>query len=528
MTRARRSFVLTSAIATVVVGLVGIPAAHADTSITVTPTSGLADPQDITIQLAGFALDPFASLQVAECGNAYANLDPLPARPNVTPGVLNSRDCEPIGFLSQGTLTSSPVTVAGLTAADPTVHQTGIGTGNRSCITAPGVAPCFVYLSTSVNLPPFPATDITFANAFPAGSEPAATATTVAPIGSPVALGKTAHALVHVTTSDPSLRPDGSVQVFEGETLLGTADLDNNAYANIAIGVPTLVPHDLTAEYSGNGSFAPSATPTPATLSIVGVNNISIGDASIIEGDAPVLRSIVFPVVLSKPSATPVLVNYSVVATGANPATIGLSKTPGTQVVAQAKTLTFRPVLSTGVTGTVRYVTVRIYGDTNDDGDHTFAVQLALNPLDTSGYVLRRPTGNGLIIGDDAPTASAPVVSIGTASVPEGDVGGAKALKVSVTMSRSSLVTVTVPVVVAAGTAVHGTKLNGDWGGGVLRKVVFRAGQVSKIVAVSAFPDTNDELDKTVNLTLGTPLTTDATVSLGSNDTAVGTILSDE
>jgi len=513
--------------ATMVVGLVSIPAAHADTpAMTVTPATGITDPQEVVVQISGFTPDPFASLQIAECGNAYANLDPLPAPPTVTPGVLDSKDCEEIGFLSQGTLTSSPATVAGLTTgSNPTVHQTGIGTGDRACITADGVPPCFIYVSTSVNLPPFPLTDIEFANAMPTGSAPAATTTTVTPIGSPVAIGKIAHALVQVSTADPTLTPDGTVQVFAdgGATPVGTGDLGTDATVSVPIGSPTLGDHTLTASYVGNGSFAGSASTTPSALSITGVNNVSIGDASIVEGNSLVLRTLVFPVVLSTLPTTPVLVNYAVVAAGTNPASIGTVKTPGAQVIAQAKTLVFKPGPAT-----VKYIAVKVFGDTLNLGDKTFAVQLTMNPLDTSGYVIRRGTGNGLIIDDDNPTVLSPVVSIGSSSVPEGDFGGPKALKFAVTLSSPSSATITVPIQVSSGTAVHGTKVTGDWAGAINRKLVFRPGQVSKIIAVSIFPDTVSELDKTVNVKLLPLVTTDGTAALGPQFQAVGTILSDE
>jgi hypothetical protein len=511
-----------------VAGLVGMPAAHASGgSITVAPATGISDPGDIQVTLDGFTHNALANVQIAQCGNAYANLAPLPARPPVTFGVLDERDCEPIGFLSQGNMNTSPVNVAGLTDTNPTVHQTGIGQGNRSCIPAPpAVAPCFVYVSTSVNLPSFPETDITFANLTPTSSDPAATTTTVTPVGSPVAVGKIAHAYVQVTAADPSLRPDGTVQVFEdgSATPAGSADLDANGTASVAIGSPSLGLHTLTASFGGNGSFAASSTTTSSTLSIVPANNVSIGDATIIEGDSHTLRNIAFPVVLSTPSTlAPVVVNYSVVPLAPNPPTIGKATDAGTQVVAQAKTLIFKPN-----TQTVKYITVKVFGDTQDLGDETFGVQLTMSPLDTSGYVIRRGLGNGLIIGDDHPTASNPVLSIGNSSVPEGDVGSARSLKFAVTLSKAAAATVTVPVTVFSGTAVHGNALSGDWGGMISRKLVFKSGQVTKFIVVACFPDTTSELDKTVNVSLGTITTADGTVTLGSHNTAVGTIMSDE
>jgi hypothetical protein len=517
-----RSSVLASIVATLAVGLVAMPAAHADATLTVTPSTSLADGQEISITLDGYTPGPLVSAQVAECGNAYADASPLPSMVNVTPGVLDSVDCEVIGFRSAGTMTTSPVTIDGPTV---TARQTGIGDGNRSCIDSPpALQPCFIYVSTSVNITSNIAPQsISFATSVPTGGAPAATAITVTPDGSPVGLGKTAHAFVQVTApSDPSLIPEGSVEVFEGATLLGSANLDATATANVAIGTPALGSHDLTASFTGNGSFDPSG-PAAGTLSIVGANNISIGDASIVEGDTTAARSLIFPVVLSKPPTSPVLVNYSVIPTGTNPAVVGAATAPGTNVIAQAKTLTFK-----AGPGTVKYITVKIVGNTVDNGgDMTFAVQLADNAAN-GGYVLRKPTGNGLIIDDDSPTSSAPVVSLGNSSVPEGDAGGPHAMKFTVSLSSPSSVSVTVFLQVSNGSASHGTKLTGDWGGAINRKLVFRPGQVSHPLGVAAFPETLSERDETVKVAVTSVSTTDANVVLGSHTLVFGTILSDE
>jgi hypothetical protein len=517
-----RSSVLASILATLAVGLVGMPAAHADATLTVTPSTSLADGQEIAITLDGYTPGPLVSAQVAECGNAYADASPLASTVDVTPGVLDSVDCEVIGFRSAGTMITSPVTIDGPTV---TARQTGIGDGNRSCIDSPpALQPCFIYVSTSVNMPSIAPQNIFFADSVPIGGTPASTAITVQADGSPVGLGKTAHAFVQVTApSDPSLMPEGSVSVFEGATLLGSATLDASSTANVAIGTPTLGDHDLTATYTGNGSFDPSG-PAAATLSVVGANNISIGDASIVDGDTTAARSLIFPVVLSNPPTTPVLVNYSIIPTGTNPAVVGAATAPGTNVIAQAKTLTFKVG-----TGTVKYIAVKILGNTVDNGgDMTFAVQLTNNATN-GGYVLRRATGNGVIFDDDSPSSSSSsVVSLGNSSVPEGDVGGAHAMKFTVSLSRPSLQTVTVFLQVSNGTATHGTKLTGDWGGAINRKLVFQPGQVSHPLGVAAFPDLISERDETVKVAIMSVSTTDPNVVVGAHSLVFGTILSDE
>jgi Bacterial Ig-like domain (group 3) len=297
-----RSLVVASVLATLAVGLVGVPAAHADTSLVVTPATGLSDGQAITITLDGFAPGPLVSAQIAECGNAYANGTPLPSMPVVVTGVLDAVNCEVIAFRSSGTMQTAPVVIndVGVTA-----RQTAIGHGNRSCVKAPpAIAPCFVYVATSINSDPFPQEAITFTLDAPAGGEPAVTATTVTAVGTPVGLGKHAHAMVSVSVpTDSTLTPDGAVQVFEGATLVGSGTLDTTAHASVDIGTLALGAHDLSASFVGNGSFAASASTSPSTMTIIEAKNISIGDASVVEGNSSGPRSVIFPVAIRRPSA---------------------------------------------------------------------------------------------------------------------------------------------------------------------------------------------------------------------------------
>jgi hypothetical protein len=120
--------------ATLCVGVVGMEAAFAVYDLQVSPDTGLVDGEEVDITLSGFTGDPLASMQVAQCGNAYANLDPLPAIPSPAPNQLDMKNCEVIGFLPEGAMTTSPVDLQGLPLV--TVRQNGIGTGNRACITA--------------------------------------------------------------------------------------------------------------------------------------------------------------------------------------------------------------------------------------------------------------------------------------------------------------------------------------------------------------------------------------------------------
>jgi hypothetical protein len=510
-TRIRRFFAAT-AVATLVVGLGATGIAHADPMLSVTPSTGLTDGQFVTVELSGFTPDPLASVQIAECGNAFADGTPLSSPPSTTPGELDAANCEVITFKSEGQITADPLTIT-----DVPIQQTGIGTGNRSCVAVPpALAPCFVYVSTSVNLPPFSQVPISFGDD-PSTMEPAPTTATVDPVGDPLGEGKTAHALVRVTTANPFLRPEGTVEVYEGATLLGSGTLNGSAVAataDVSLGVLPLGTHTLRAEYFGNGSFEPS-TSADAEMSVIDADHVTVSDASMVEGDVGT-RSVVFSVVLSHIPAVNVTMTATVVATGSDPATIG------TDVLALTKPLTFYAGKQT-----VKYVTVKVPADDDDEADETFAVQVS-NVNAASGFVFRKSEGAGTILDDDDAPASGVTAELGVANVPEGDNGGVRSMKFTVSLSEPVPTDTIVFGVVSKITAVKGSRASGgDWGGAVVRKIVFRAGQVSRPLTVPAFPDTVHELDLYIQVRL-TSVTSTSGVTLGTHIESVGTILSDE
>jgi hypothetical protein len=522
MKAARGRFLVVAAVAaTLAVGLVGVPAAYADGGLTVTPATGLADGQAVSLEISGFTPSAAATLQFALCGNAYADNTSLPAPLSVVPGTLDGRNCQVIRFTSPGDITTSPFTVT-----DAIVPQHGIGSGNRSCIDpSSAAAPCFIYVSTSVNLPPFPLVPIDFAAPAPAGGARAATTSTVMAIGSPVASGSTEHALVTVAPVDvtnPPLIPEGDVEVFEGATSLGTGTLGADGTANVALGVLGSGSHDLTAHFAGSGSFLASDAGT-ATLSVINASNISIGDISVVEGNStgphPAdMRTVTFPIVLSRPSPTAVSVNYTIVPTGTNPATVGLATASGTDVVGATGVISFRALKQTA-----KYLNVRVLGDTTNEGDETFAVQLS-NPVG-SGYVLRDSEGEGTILDDDAPTAGSPTVGVGSAAIPEGNLGNARAMKFTISLSAPSATDTVVTLQMSNITATRGTKATGDWGGAINKSMRILAGTVGKSLVVPVFADQRDELDETMRVRI---LGVSSGVSLGTHTEAIGTILSDE
>src|SRR5262249_6126434 len=109
--------------------------------------------------------------------------------------------------------------------------------------------------------------------------------------------------------------------------------------------------------------------------------SLSIEDAQVGEGDSG-RRPLPFTVRLSTASARPVTVDFT---------TVDGSATAGEDYVAVSGQLRFPP----GTTG--RVITVPVIGDTVQEGDEDFTVQLS-NPV---GAVLAQDTARGLILDDD-------------------------------------------------------------------------------------------------------------------------------
>lgn len=503
---------LTTIAVTAFVGVVNVESAFGATTVTATPSTGLAHGDTVGVQISNFVVQPLATAAVAVCGNAYADGSPLPAPITITPGVIDPVNCEEIGF---GAVPADPTTI------NVPALQRGIGTGNRSCVsTAP--EPCFLYVNRKVNLPDDVADAkaiITFAaDPTPEFSTTADTTTTVIPVGSPVAQGKIAYAHVKVTTEDDELRPEGLVTLYEGPTLIGSAVLGADATIDIPLGTPAIGSYPLEANFEGNGSFAASSDTT--TMSIIGENNISVGDSTVVEGDTGT-RLVVIPVVLSKPPTVPLTVTYTVAGSGGDPASIGWGT--GFDASQPSKASTSK-TLSFSTKQTVKYVSIKVAGDTSDENDETFSVTLS-NVNEASGFELRKSSGEVTIVDDDATAKSGKVLSLGTAAVPEGDFGGSKALKFAFSLSEPATTDVTVFYHIEQVTAVHGNKVSGDWGGGITKKAVIRAGRVGKVFGVGTFPDLNHELD----LTLRVEIDSAAGVTISpTHNSAIGTIYSDE
>ena len=235
---------------------------------------------------------------------------------------------------------------------------------------------------------------------------------------------------------------------------------------------------------------ARSGAATSATL--------SIGNATVWEGDAGGTRAVSFAVVLSQPLTTTVSVQYRL--------ETGTATTADFVNGGTTQTLTFP-------SGSIsRFVAVNVKPDTLDETNETFTVRL-MNPM---GAMLKKSTATGTILDDD-PGAGVRL-AVGDASVPEGDGGPAHAAAFSVTLSRPSTTDVTVTVHTMPGTASDGTDFFG-----VSADITFAPGQVRKVLTVPVKPDTVVEPNETF-----TVMAMDASGATISDDSATGTILSEE
>jgi hypothetical protein len=225
----------------------------------------------------------------------------------------------------------------------------------------------------------------------------------------------------------------------------------------------------------------------------LGTSVVSIGDASVTEGNGPTNVDMGFQVTLDVSSPTPVTVGF---------ATANDTATAGSDYVATSGTLTFAP----GETS--KTVTVSVIGDVVDELDETFFVNLSA----PSGATIGDGQGVGTIIDDDGPT-----IDVGDVSQVEGNTG-ASDFFVPVTLSAASPGTVTVAFTSADGTATAPSDYTSTSG-----TLTFAPGTTSLAVTVSVNGDVVPEADETFFVNLSAP--SGATIGDGQGQ---GTIVNDD
>ncbi|MCL4297229.1 MAG: DNRLRE domain-containing protein [Anaerolineae bacterium] len=448
---------------------------------------------------------------------------PLPTLPPLTPTALPISPTPAAPAATVTPLVPSPTPVPASTSAVPT------STGQPTATSVSPVDP------TSTRRPsdtsePSPAT--------------ATTAPTRTPTQTPTATPTTTATATPTDTATPTLTPPplpslsiNDVTVTEGDTgtvnAVFTISLSAASAQTVTVNFATAnntatAPADYTAT-GGTLTFAPGVTSQPVTVLVQGdlldepdetffvnlsgaVNatiadnqglgaitdddaapSLSINDVTVTEGNAGTVNA-VFTVSLSAASAQTITVNF---ASANNTATAPADYTP------VSGTLTFIP----GITS--QSVTVLVQGDTLDELDETFFVNLsgAVNATIADGQ------GLGTITDDDG----APSLSINDVTVTEGNTGTVNAV-FTVSLSAASAQTITVNFATANNTATAPADYITTGG-----TVTFAPGQTTQPITVTVQGDVLDEPDETFLVNLSGAI--NAVISDGQG---VGTIIDDD
>lgn len=190
---------------------------------------------------------------------------------------------------------------------------------------------------------------------------------------------------------------------------------------------------------------------------------ISIADTSVLEGDGGAVTA-VFTLTLTPISTQPVTVSY---------ATADGTATAGSDYAATSGNLVFTAGQSS------QTINVSILGDTTDEPNETFAVNLS----NGQGAQIVDAQAAGEIVDNDG----LPALVVNDATVTEGDSGASSAI-FTVTLSPPSGQAVTVNYATADGTATAGSDYTA-----VNNTLTFSPGQTQKAISVTVQGDVVDE-----------------------------------
>ncbi|MSU63714.1 MAG: hypothetical protein EXS31_15160 [Pedosphaera sp.] len=228
------------------------------------------------------------------------------------------------------------------------------------------------------------------------------------------------------------------------------------------------------------------SSPTNATLGISKgvvtiINNdplpaLSVADASVTEGNTGT-QIVTVPVQLSKTSGRTVTVRW---------ATADDTALAASDYLASGGDLTFAPG------ETVKNITVTVRGDTLNELDETFAVDLSV-PVSAT---LDKGRGFVKIVNDDAP----PELRMGDVGILEGD-AGTRTATLSVTLLPGSALPVTVKWATADGTAVAPSDYVTALG-----DLTFAPGETNKLITLTVKGDILNEPDETFSVNLSSPV----------------------
>ncbi|HKH16824.1 MAG TPA: Calx-beta domain-containing protein [Solirubrobacteraceae bacterium] len=245
----------------------------------------------------------------------------------------------------------------------------------------------------------------------------------------------------------------------------------------------------------------PGNNATTETTTVQPLATLSIDDVTVTEGNSGTTTA-TFTVTRAGDTSGASSVHY---ATSAGTATAGADFTG-----APDTTLSFGAGQTTGT------LEVAVLGDTLDEENETFTVQLS----SPTGATIDDGSGAGTIVDDDAaaPPVVVPAVSVGDATAsPEGD-SGTRQATFAVTLSQPTTVPVAVSYATADGTATQPA----DYAA-VSGSVSFAPGETAKTVAVAVKGDLLEEADETFRLVLSSP----SGATLGTAQ-GTGTIVDDD
>jgi hypothetical protein len=285
---------------------------------------------------------------------------------------------------------------------------------------------------------------------------------------------------------------DSTVETFEGSSMVEV---------RLALG----------GERDWDFDWTPFAVGPNNECGTPGTNRLSVGDASVVEGDSGVPRKLRIPVTISNPSATEITVDF-VIDEGSATAPDDFDANVGV-----VRTLKFKPNMATTKT-----ISVSVLPDAAIEGDEAFNVTLS-NP--SGGYSIGRAIGTGTIIDDDD-SAEEQAVAISGVSTCEGD-SSTKGNKVSyqVSLRAPAAADTEATVMVVDGSATG----DADYRAFPKAKTVkFKAGQVQKPITVTVLPDLSGETAENVNAFIDTSplpvlsIAASAEVVILNDDGAVG------
>jgi uncharacterized repeat protein (TIGR01451 family) len=276
--------------------------------------------------------------------------------------------------------------------------------------------------------------------------------------------------------NDPGLEPG-----YQAAWRITVTNLSVGTNINVAIAASEALDRD------------PADNIASATAPVFPVPEVSITDALVEEGNKRATNAL-FQVSLSNPSANVVSVSYAAATTTAQ---------SGTDFSARRGRLVFQP----GETS--KTISVRVIGDTRNEADETFTVNLTA-PV---GATLARAQAIGTIANDDP----LPALSIRDVIVTEGNTGVRSAI-FKVLLSAPSGRAVAVNYATASASAQAGTDFLAT--NGIL---TFPSGKISQKITVKVVGDLLPEGDLTFLVNL-----TDAVNAVIADGEGQGTILNND